>query len=273
MDLGLTNRVAVVTGGTSGIGLATAGLLLNDGARVAICGRDPERLAAATKKLAAVKADALLAEQCDVLDADAVGAFARKVGAWGGGRVDLLINNAGQGRVSTFAETSDAAWTEELHLKFFSHLPDARVPAAARAQAMRRQSSVCNSLLACQPEPHMVVHVGGARRRAQPAANRWRTELRPRRTRQLHPAGPRRVRPVATPLRSIGTDKSRCRVARSARAGKKAFRWLAWDIPMSRRARSLFLAPRRELHDRCAARSLGWPFPLHLTGKIPCQRV
>ena len=51
MNLGYAGRIAVVTGGTSGIGLATAKLLLEEGARVAICGRDPARLAAAKSEL------------------------------------------------------------------------------------------------------------------------------------------------------------------------------------------------------------------------------
>ena len=49
-------------------------------------------------------------------------AFAAKVAEWSGGRVDLLVNNAGQGRVSTFANTTDAQWREELDLKFFSQI-------------------------------------------------------------------------------------------------------------------------------------------------------
>ena len=103
MDLGLTNSVAIVTGGSSGIGFATARLLLVEGARVAICGRNPQRLATAKAQLDAVKPGAVLAETCDVLDADAVNGFARKVAEWGGG-IDLLINNAGQSRVSSFAD-------------------------------------------------------------------------------------------------------------------------------------------------------------------------
>ena len=97
MDLKLANRIAVVTGGSSGIGLATAKLLLEGGARVAICGRDETRLASAKTFLDDVKPGSVLAQKCDVLDTEAVSAFAREVRAWSGGRVDLLVNNAGQG--------------------------------------------------------------------------------------------------------------------------------------------------------------------------------
>ncbi len=152
MDLGLANSIAVVTGGSSGIGLATAKLLLADGARVAVCGRDPGRLAAAKAQL---NSSALLAEPCDVLDAGAVKAFAEKVRDWGG-RVDLLVNNAGQGRVSTFSNTTDEQWRDELELKFFSQL----LPIRAFKPMLERSDTptivAVNSLLAMQPEPHMV---------------------------------------------------------------------------------------------------------------------
>jgi NAD(P)-dependent dehydrogenase (short-subunit alcohol dehydrogenase family) len=147
---------AVVTGGSSGIGLATARLLLDSGARVAICSRDSERLAAAEKTLGDVAgADALLARPCDVLDKDAVSDFTAAVDSQFGG-LDILIANAGQGRTATFAETSDADWRAELELKFFSviHLVRAFLPALENSE---KASIVCvNSLLARQPEPHMV---------------------------------------------------------------------------------------------------------------------
>ena len=156
MDLGLTNSIAVVTGGSSGIGLATARLLLADGARVAICGRDPARLAAAVEKLAAPSTDVLLAERCDVLDRGQVDAFAQKVAQWGGGKVDLLVNNAGQGRVSAFANTTDAQWRDELELKFFSQILPIRALLPLLEKSERPAIVAVNSLLAVQPEPHMV---------------------------------------------------------------------------------------------------------------------
>ncbi|SDO54950.1 SDR family oxidoreductase [Afipia sp. GAS231] len=156
MDLGLSNKVAVVTGGSSGIGLATAKILLTEGARVVICGRDGARLASAKAQLDAVRPDAALAETCDVLDNAAVNAFAAKVGAWSGGRVDLLVNNAGQGRASTFASTTDAQWREELELKFFSQVLPIRAFKSLLDAAPSPAIVAVNSLLSLQPEPHMV---------------------------------------------------------------------------------------------------------------------
>ena len=155
MDLGLTNRVAVVTGGSSGIGLATAKLLLAEGARVAICGRDVARLEAAATTLNA-DADVLLAGRCDVLKATEVDEFARKVGKWSGGHVDLLVNNAGQARVSTFADTTDAQWRDELELKFFSQILPIRAFLPLLENSERPAIVAVNSLLSLQPEPHMV---------------------------------------------------------------------------------------------------------------------
>lgn len=155
LSLGVEDRVAVVTGGSSGIGLATARILLGAGARVAICGRDGARLDEALSELAAAGSDRVLAERCDVLDAEGVASFARAVEARFGPAA-ILVNNAGQGRVSTFADTTDAAWREELDLKFFSVIRPTRafLPQLERAGA---GAIVCvNSLLARQPEPHMV---------------------------------------------------------------------------------------------------------------------
>lgn len=156
----LAGRVAVVTGGSSGIGLETVRILAQAGAAVAFCGRNAQRLASAREVVQqSVPQASLYTQECDVLDAQQVADFAQ-ASQDALGAASILINNAGQGRVSTFATTSDEDWRAELDLKFFSvlnptraYLPQLRAQRAVQGDA----AVVCvNSLLARQPEPHMV---------------------------------------------------------------------------------------------------------------------
>ena len=156
MDLGLAGRFAVVTGGSSGIGLAAARLLLAEGASVAICGRDKSRLDRAKAELGRAHGEArIIAHACDVTSRAEVEAFATAV-AGTFPHLDLLVNNAGQARMSTFRDTTDEAWRAELELKFFSQIHTVR----AFEPLLRKSSApaivAVNSLLAYQPEPHMV---------------------------------------------------------------------------------------------------------------------
>jgi NAD(P)-dependent dehydrogenase (short-subunit alcohol dehydrogenase family) len=155
MDLRLKGKRAVVTGGSSGIGLATARGFLESGARIAICARNKARLDDAAAVLRRdFGEDSVYSASVDVLDKASVETFARDVREHFGG-CDILVNNAGQGRQSTFHTTDDSAWRDEYELKLFSQINPARAFEAMLREAGGALVAV-NSLLALQPEPHMV---------------------------------------------------------------------------------------------------------------------
>ncbi|MCX4471971.1 SDR family oxidoreductase [Micromonospora sp. NBC_01655] len=92
MDLGLRGRVVLVAGGSSGIGLACAKEFAAEGAHVAICGRDPDRLAAAERELAGVGTGRVSATSVDVTDTDAARRWVDGVAADLGGAHVLLVS-------------------------------------------------------------------------------------------------------------------------------------------------------------------------------------
>ena len=104
----LAGRVAMVTGGTRGIGLAIARLLADDGASVVVSGRDPGRLESAAKELEALGASvlAVAADAAKREDADRLVEAARERF----GRIDVLVNNAGITRDQLLARMKDADW-------------------------------------------------------------------------------------------------------------------------------------------------------------------
>jgi len=118
MDLELGDKVAIVTGGTQGIGRATAMRLAREGASVVVAGRGRVALdgaaaevRAAGGRVAAVQADVSRAEDCEHLVAEAVATF---------GRLDILVNNAGTSATGDFESVTDAAWQADLDLKLFA---------------------------------------------------------------------------------------------------------------------------------------------------------
>ncbi len=155
IDFDYKGKVAVVTGGTSGIGLATVRILLRSGAKVAFFARKQERLNDVSALLARdFGEENILPRALSVLDPQAVDDFAAEVKNRFG-RCDLLVNNAGQGRVSRFADTTDDDWRAEYELKLFSQV----YPVRAFQEMLRETNGsivAVNSLLAYQPEPHMV---------------------------------------------------------------------------------------------------------------------
>jgi NAD(P)-dependent dehydrogenase (short-subunit alcohol dehydrogenase family) len=182
MSFDLKNRVAVVTGGSSGIGLATCDMLLQAGAKVALCGRDEDRLKNALDVLSSRYGESnVVAQKCDVLRREDCDRLADTTGA-SFGKVDILVNNAGQGRVGTFVETTDDEFRSELELKFFGVINPVRA-FMPMLEASDAAAIVCvNSLLALQPEPHMVA-TSAARAGLLNLAHAFAIELAPKRIR------------------------------------------------------------------------------------------
>jgi 3-oxoacyl-[acyl-carrier protein] reductase len=125
MDLELKNKVAIVTGGSQGIGRATALRLAEEGASVVIAARGRELLdqvaleiRAAGGRAAAVQADVSRAEDCARLVAEAVKAF---------GRLDILVNNAGTSATGEFESVTDDIWQADFELKLFAAIRLARL--------------------------------------------------------------------------------------------------------------------------------------------------
>jgi len=156
MNAQIEGCVAVVTGGSSGIGFETLRLLLGEGAKVAFCGRDSDRLASASAALQHEYPQGdIFAYRCDVLQETQVAAFAEAVTQRFGG-VDMLINNAGQGYVAHFADTPRAAWLHEAELKLFGVINPVQAFLPQLERSAIGSITCVNSLLALQPEEHMI---------------------------------------------------------------------------------------------------------------------
>jgi 3-oxoacyl-[acyl-carrier protein] reductase len=115
MDLGLTDKVAIVTGSSRGLGLATAHALAAEGCRVTLCARTEKTLADAAAAVAqtAGAADRVISVAADLSTAAGVDAvIARTVDAFGG--IDVLVNNVALARGGGLLETTDADWMESI---------------------------------------------------------------------------------------------------------------------------------------------------------------
>lgn len=120
----LENRVVMITGGTEGLGLATAERLVEHGAHVAICGRDKSRLDRAVSRLSGRGPD-VLGLQVDVTDASSLAGFFNAVEQkWG--RLDGLINGAGHHTGSGFEGVTDEQWQQDFELKLLAAVRGSR---------------------------------------------------------------------------------------------------------------------------------------------------
>lgn len=126
MKWDLKNRVALVTGGSKGLGFATALKFAEAGARVVILARDKAGLASAREEIAERSGVEVQTFACDVTDGDQItSVHADIVGQVGG--IDILFNNAGSHAHDSFLNLDDEAWKADIELKLFSNVRFARL--------------------------------------------------------------------------------------------------------------------------------------------------
>ncbi|MBI3937738.1 MAG: SDR family oxidoreductase [Betaproteobacteria bacterium] len=125
MDLGLKGRIALVTGGSKGIGGATAMLLAREGAYVAISARHTEELDEMAARISRETGGQVLAVPADCTKQDEVSVLVRQVlDRWG--RIDVLVNSIGAAKAGIFLQLSDDDWQQSLALKLFGQIRVAR---------------------------------------------------------------------------------------------------------------------------------------------------
>ncbi|MFN0263601.1 SDR family NAD(P)-dependent oxidoreductase [Tepidamorphus sp. 3E244] len=150
MDLGLTGKVAIVTGGSRGIGLATASRLAGEGASVTICGRDADALDAACEQLG-LRGCPVLPFKADMADArdrqELVDAVLAEYG-----RIDILVNNAGTHVRANLDDMTEDQLQHHLDVKLFGSLGMIR----AVLPAMRNQGggAIVNVVGQAARHPH-----------------------------------------------------------------------------------------------------------------------
>lgn len=143
MQLSAAGRTVVITGGSQGLGLATATAYAQAGANVAILARRAEPLEQARASIAEVSAAQVLPVVCDVSSAaDLQAAFAKVVDGFG--QVDVVINNAGKAQAFQFEGITDEVWQADIDLKLFAAIRLTRL--AWPGMKARRWGRVINVL-------------------------------------------------------------------------------------------------------------------------------
>jgi len=150
MDMGLKDKVAVITGGSVGIGLAAAKALAKEGVHLLLCARDETRVRQCAEEISvhyAVRAAGVSADVSKEADCASVVEAAEKMF----GAVDILINNAGTGSNETVMEASDEKWQYywDLHVMAAVRLSRGLVP------LMRKNNGgvILNNASICAKQP------------------------------------------------------------------------------------------------------------------------
>lgn len=146
MDLGLNDKVAVITGSSVGIGLAIAESLASEGAKIVLCARGKERVEAEAVRVSDKYDVDVLAVACDVSTSAGVEELVKATNDRFGG-IDILINNAGSGSNETVLNSSDEQWQKywDLHVMAAVRLARAIAPSMIKrgGGVILHNASIC----------------------------------------------------------------------------------------------------------------------------------
>jgi len=116
MDLGLSDKVALIAGGSEGIGKAVAMALAEEGVHVSICARGRDKLETVAEQINNLTGREVLPFVADMNALDEIQDWVNESGEHFG-RIDMLINSAGSSKFGTFDMVPDESWSADINLK------------------------------------------------------------------------------------------------------------------------------------------------------------
>jgi 3-oxoacyl-[acyl-carrier protein] reductase len=156
MDLQLKDKIALITGASRGLGFAAAKILIEEGARVAINARNPDKLTGAAADLAQIGGGECLALPGDLLDPALPEKLVDQVTKkWGG--LDILVTNAGGPPPGAFESFSDADWGKAIELSLMVHVRLIRAALPWLKKSKTPSVLTVTSYAVKQPIPNLVL--------------------------------------------------------------------------------------------------------------------
>lgn len=156
MDLGLSGKIAIVSGSSRGLGFSIAKMLAQEGAKVAINSRSKEKVETAARKIHEQTGQEVLAVAGDVANPAEVTALVEQAAAHYGG-IDIMVTNSGGPPSGRFESFSDAEWQSAVELVFLSHV---RLIRAALPYLLKSKSAAVLTMTSYsvkQPIPNLVL--------------------------------------------------------------------------------------------------------------------
>jgi 3-oxoacyl-[acyl-carrier protein] reductase len=155
MDTGLSGRVALVTGGSQGIGKAIALALAREGALLAICARGEAALAQASQEIAQQTKTNVMIAKADCTDADQIKRMIAQVAA-AFGHIDVLVNCVGRAKAGPFLELTDEDWEETINLKLMAAVRTTREVLPHMIRARWGRIIMIGGVFGIQPNPFSI---------------------------------------------------------------------------------------------------------------------